>query len=74
MADSFALASGDDQARDFSSPGLDGNRQSATNAANTAVEGKFSDEEAVGYFLLAETTVSADDAEGHGQIEPGLLS
>ncbi len=41
----------------------------ATNAANASVEREFSDEQAVGNFLLGEPAIGSDDAERHGQVE-----
>ena len=69
----FGVGFGNDHAGDLSSAGFDGDGQGSANAANTAVEGEFSDEEAVGHFFFGEAAVGSDDAEGHGQVESGAF-
>ena len=69
MAASFALASGTIRSRDLPSPRFDGDGQGAADAAHAAIQGKFTDEKAIGDVLLRQSAVGAQDPERHGQIE-----
>jgi hypothetical protein len=60
---------GNDQTRNLLQAGFKSDGKRAADAANSAVEGKLSDEQAVFDGLLGEAAVGADDPERHGQIE-----
>src|ERR1700756_3595156 len=63
----------DDHAGNFPSSGFEGNGEGTSNAAYTAVEREFSDKKAIRHFLPGETAIGTDDAERHGQVEPGTF-
>ncbi len=69
----FGVGFGNDHAGNFSSAGLNGNGESAADAAHAAVEGEFSDKNAVGNIFLGETAIGSDNAEGHGKVESGTF-
>jgi len=57
----------------LASSGFERNGERATNAAHTAVKRELSDEKTVRDILLCEAAVGSDDAQGHGQVEPGTF-
>ena len=64
---------GNDEAGNLFLAGFKRNGKRAPDAANTAVEREFADEEAVFDGLLSKAAVGAYDAESHGQIEAGAF-
>ncbi len=58
----FGVKFGDDQLRNFLASRLYRDRQGAANAANASIEGQLADKEAIGYFLLVESAISAKNS------------
>jgi hypothetical protein len=65
----FGVGLRHDHPRNLAATSFDGNRESATNAANSTVEREFAYKKAVGDFFLSEATIGSNDSKRHGEVE-----